>query len=104
MYLQFLVLWTLLHMTLPAVLTLFGSFAELAQQVGRVVRALSGAGLRVRSAVMTGGQSQADRRSKTFRTQVGGGSALVVHMSARSVVGEDSSANPHAACVCCSCW
>ncbi|KAF6257544.1 P-loop containing nucleoside triphosphate hydrolase protein [Scenedesmus sp. NREL 46B-D3] len=42
---------------------------ELAQQVGRVVRALSGAGLRVRCAVMTGGQSEADRRSKTFRTQ-----------------------------------
>ncbi|KAF8070956.1 DEAD-box ATP-dependent RNA helicase 50 [Scenedesmus sp. PABB004] len=43
--------------------------AELAQQVGRVVRALSGAGLRVRGAVMTGGQSEADRRNKTFRTQ-----------------------------------
>uniref|UniRef100_A0A383WC63 RNA helicase n=1 Tax=Tetradesmus obliquus TaxID=3088 RepID=A0A383WC63_TETOB len=42
---------------------------ELAQQVGRVVRALSGAGLRVRCAVMTGGQSEADRRSKTMRTQ-----------------------------------
>jgi superfamily II DNA/RNA helicase len=42
---------------------------ELAQQVGRVVRALSQAGLRVRAAVMTGGQSDADRRSKTFRTQ-----------------------------------
>jgi hypothetical protein len=49
---------------------LAASPAELAQQVGRVVRALSAAGLRVRSAVMTGGQSEADRRSKTFRTQV----------------------------------
>lgn len=44
--------------------------AELAQQVGRVVRALSSVGLRVRSAVMTGGQGEAERRSKTFRTQV----------------------------------
>jgi hypothetical protein len=60
--------------------------AELAQQVGRVVRALSQAGLRVRSAVMTGGQQEADRRSKTFRTQVrmsllcggGGGGGVVV--------------------------
>jgi superfamily II DNA/RNA helicase len=45
-------------------------FAELAQQVQRVVRALSNAGLRVRSAVMTGGQQDDERRSKTYRTQV----------------------------------
>jgi superfamily II DNA/RNA helicase len=45
--------------------------AELAQQVGRVVRALSQGGLRVRSAIMTGGQQDEDRRHKTFRTQVG---------------------------------
>lgn len=44
--------------------------SELAQQVARVVRALSQAGLRVRSAVMTGGQRDEDRRNKTFRTQV----------------------------------
>lgn len=44
--------------------------AELAQQVARVVRALSQAGLRVRSAVMTGGQQEEARRSKTLRTQV----------------------------------
>jgi hypothetical protein len=62
-----------------------GSLAELAQQVGRVVRALSGAGLRVRSAVMTGGQSQADRRSKTFRTQVGCGRALMFQYCAASI-------------------
>ena len=54
-----------------AVLVLPGIGAELAQQVGRVVRALSASGLRVRSAVMTGGQTEADRRNKTFRTQVG---------------------------------
>lgn len=46
------------------------SAAELAQQVGRVVRALSQGGLRVRSAIMTGGQQDEDRRHKTFRTQV----------------------------------
>lgn len=41
-----------------------------------MVRALSGAGLRVRSTVMTGGQAEADRRSKTFRTQVRSGKQL----------------------------
>jgi len=44
--------------------------AELAQQVGRVARALSGAGLKVRSAVMTGGQGRPTGAGKTFRTQV----------------------------------
>ena len=45
------------------------SHAELGQQVLRVVRALSAAGLRCRSALATGGQADRDARAKSFRTQ-----------------------------------
>ncbi|GBF95962.1 DEAD-box ATP-dependent RNA helicase [Raphidocelis subcapitata] len=42
---------------------------ELAQQVQRVLRALVAGGLRFRTALMTGGQAEDDRRSKALRTQ-----------------------------------
>ena len=42
---------------------------ELAQQVYRVVKALSAAGLKCRSALMTGGEEDPRKRSKSFRTQ-----------------------------------
>lgn len=38
-------------------------------QVFRVVKALSAAGLKCRSALMTGGEEDAKKRSKSFRTQ-----------------------------------
>jgi hypothetical protein len=69
-----------------------------------VVRALSGAGLRVRSAVMTGGQSQADRRSKTFRTQVRCAAALaglvILDISTRAACVCHSSLVAGSAAVC----
>ena len=42
---------------------------ELVQQVLRVARALSGAGLRLRTAAFTGGQADDKARAASFRTQ-----------------------------------
>ncbi len=55
---------------LPPSVSSLPHMTELAQQVMRVVKAISNAGLRCRSALMTGGEEDRDRRNKSWRTQV----------------------------------
>ena len=67
---NFFVCCTICSRMRPAPSSLLLPPSELVQQVYRVAKALSGAGLRFRSACMTGGHEDRDDRSKSWRTQV----------------------------------
>ncbi len=80
---------------------------ELAQQVFRVVKALSASGLRCRSACMTGGQEEKDRRGKSWRTQVTqleGGLDLVVATPGRVMEHIKVRTGRGSTCIDVACW